>query len=187
MLVCRWLARTIGGPTVTAWRGKVVAMKTSYQCAKAAVRLNSEEVLSKGNFKTFDELFADDFVDHNPPPGFTPNKNGVRKLYKMLRTAFPDFRAEIHWQLADRDWVTTYKTYHGTHRGEFLGIAPTSREVRFEALDVIRVFNGKLAEHWGVANLFSLMNQLTPPQPARLHHSQDKVSLWVASTPWQVL
>jgi predicted ester cyclase len=56
--------------------------------------------------------------------------------------------------------VTTYKTYHGTHLGEFLGVSPTGGKIQFEAVDVMRVRNGKIAEHWGVANLFSLMQQL---------------------------
>src|SRR5947209_18105172 len=67
------------------------------------------------------------------------DKDGARQLYKILRTAFPDFHAEIHWQLADGDRVTTYKTYHGTHRGEFLGVAPTGRKIQFETVDVMRV------------------------------------------------
>jgi transcriptional regulator with XRE-family HTH domain len=58
------------------------------------------------------------------------------------------------------DRVTTYKTYHGTHRGGFLGVAPTGRKIQFETVDVMRVRNGKITEHWGVANLFSLMQQL---------------------------
>ena len=44
----------------------------------------------------------------------------------------PDFHAEIHWKLADGDRVTTYKTYHGTHLGEFFGVAPTGRKIQFE-------------------------------------------------------
>jgi len=56
--------------------------------------------------------------------------------------------------------VTTFKTYHGTHRGNFLGVAPTGRKIHFETVDAMRVHNGKITEHWGVANLFSLMRQL---------------------------
>jgi predicted ester cyclase len=56
--------------------------------------------------------------------------------------------------------VTTYKTYHGTHGGGFLGVAPTGRKIQFETVDVMRVRNGKITEHWGVANLFALMQQL---------------------------
>jgi steroid delta-isomerase-like uncharacterized protein len=130
------------------------------EAAKAVIRRNTDEVQGGGNFELFDELFADDFLDHTPQPGRTPDKAGARELYKVLRKAFPDFHAVIHWQAADGDLVTTYKTYHGTHRGEFFGIAPTGREIHFETVDAMRVRDGKITEHWGVANLFSLMQQL---------------------------
>ena len=86
------------------------------EAAKAVVRRNTEEVQGGGDFAVFDKLFADDFVDHTPQPGTTPDKDGVRHLYTMLRQAFPDFRADIHWQAVDGNLVTTYKVYHGTHR-----------------------------------------------------------------------
>src|SRR6478672_6724937 len=142
-----------------AWR-QVMTSGNPGEAAKAVVRRNTEEVQGRGNFALFEQLFADNFLDHTPQAGRTPDKDGARQLYKILRTAFPDFHADIHWQLADGDRVTTYKTYHGTHRGEFLGVAPTGRKVQFETVDVMRVQNGKIAEHWGVANLFSLMQQL---------------------------
>ena len=131
----------------------------SGEAAKAVVRRNTEEVQGGGNFTMFEELFADDFLDHTPQ-GRTPDTDGARQLYKALRAAFLDFHADIHWQLADGDRVTTYKTYHGAHRGEFLGVAPTGQTIQFETVDVMSVRNGKIAEHWGVANLFSLMQQL---------------------------
>ncbi len=130
------------------------------EAAKAVVRRNTEEVQSKGNFDLFEDLFADDFVDHTPQPGRTPDKAGARELYHVLREAFPDFHAEIHWQAADGDLVTTFKTYHGTHEGPFFGIAPTKREIHFETVDAMRVRNGQIVEHWGVANLLSLLQQL---------------------------
>jgi len=133
---------------------------TSSEAAKAIVRRNTEEVQGKGRFDVFDELFADDFTDHTPQPNTTPDKAGVRKLYTYIRAAFPDFHAEIHWQLADGDRVTTYKTYHGTHEGPFLGVAPTHRKIHFETVDVMRVQNGKITDHWGVGNLLSLMQQI---------------------------
>jgi steroid delta-isomerase-like uncharacterized protein len=137
-----------------------MSTSTLSDAAKAVVRRNTEEVQSRGNFEAFEELFADDFVDHTPQPNMTPNKDGVRDLYKRIRAAFPDFHADIHWQAADGELVTTYKTYHGTHGGMFLGIAPTGRKIHFETVDVMRVHNGKITDHWGVANLFSLMQQL---------------------------
>ena len=139
--------------------------------AKVVVRRNTEEVQGGGNFDVFEELFADDFVDHTTQPGTSPDKAGVRKLYTYMRAAFPDFHVEIHWQLADGDRVTTYKTYHGTHEGPFLGIAPTHPAVHSESVDVMRVQNGKITDHWGVGNLLSLMQQIggwTPPPSAEI-------------------
>jgi steroid delta-isomerase-like uncharacterized protein len=137
-----------------------MSTSTLSDAAKAVVRRNTEEVQSRGNFETFEELFANDFVDHTPQPNMTPNKDGVRDLYQRIRAAFPDFHADIHWQAADGELVTTYKTYHGTHEGMFLSVAPTGRKIHFETVDVMRVHNGKITAHWGVANLFSLMQQL---------------------------
>src|SRR6185295_12889155 len=100
------------------------------ETAKTVVRRNTIEVQGGGNWELFDELFADDFHDHTPQPGGKPDKAGVLELYRRLRQAFPDFTPEIHWQKADGDVVTTFKTYHGTHLGNFLGVPGTGRKVK---------------------------------------------------------
>jgi len=133
---------------------------TVSEAAKAVVRRNTEEVQSRGDFQLFDELFANDYIDHTPQPGRTGDKAGTRALYRQLREAFPDFWAKIHWQAADGDLVTTFKTYHGTHRGTFLRMAPTGRRIHFESVDAMRMRDGRIVGHWGVGNLPSLLQQL---------------------------
>ncbi len=59
------------------------------EAAKAVVRRNTEEVQGGGDYALYDQLFADDFVDHTPQPGRTPDKAGALELYKVLRGAFP--------------------------------------------------------------------------------------------------
>src|SRR5215831_16406243 len=145
------------------------ALSNGSNAAKAVVRRNTGEVQGKGRLDVFEELFDDDFVDHTPQPNMTPDKAGVRQLYRYIRDAFPDFHADIHWQLADGDRVTTYKTYYGTHEGTFLGVAQTHRKIHFDSVDVMRVRDGKIVEHWGVGNLLSLMQQIggwVPPAEA---------------------
>ena len=51
--------------------------------AIAVVRRNTEEVQGNGNWNLYEELFADDFIDHTPQPGTTPDKDGVRVLYNL--------------------------------------------------------------------------------------------------------
>lgn len=130
------------------------------EAAKRVIRRNTVDVQGGGDWALFDELFSDDFLDHTPQPNGTPDKAGALRLYKTLRDAFPDFHAVIHWQRADGDVVTTYKTYHGTHQGDFLGIPASGKRIQFETVDAMRVQEGKITEHWGVANLYSVLTQL---------------------------
>jgi hypothetical protein len=74
-------------------------------------------------------------------------------------------------RISTRKSTGTYKTYHGTHEGTYLGVAPTHRQIQFETVDVMRVQDGKITDHWGVANLLSLMQQIggwTPPPSAAI-------------------
>lgn len=135
-------------------------MTDTYPTIADIVRRNVESVQNGGDFTTFDEIFADDFIDHTPQHGISPDKSGVRTLYSGLRATFPDFHADIHWQTVDGDKVTTFKTYYGTHRGEFLGIAPTGLRVAFDTIDVFQVRGGQLTDHWGVADLLGVLIQL---------------------------
>ena len=78
----------------------------------------------------------------------------------VVRRNTEEVWAKIHWQAADGDLVTTFKKYHGTHRGMFLGIAPTGRRIHFELVDAMRVRDGRIVEHWEVGNLLSMLHQL---------------------------
>jgi predicted ester cyclase len=78
----------------------------------------------------------------------------------VLRAAFPDLRAEVVEQIADGDRVATRKIFHGTHRGAFAGIAPTGREVTIAVMDIVRIGEGQIREHWNVVDVSGLMRQL---------------------------
>jgi steroid delta-isomerase-like uncharacterized protein len=139
---------------------------TKAQQNKTIVRRFVEEFQNGGNESAAEELLAADFVDHSPFPGVAPDREGVKRLFAALRQAFPDLRAKIHDQLAEKDRVATRKTFRGTHRGEFLGIAPTGRSVSFDVIDVVRIADGRIAEQWNVVDLMGLLQQIGP-QPRR--------------------
>jgi predicted SnoaL-like aldol condensation-catalyzing enzyme len=88
-----------------------------------------------------------------------PTKTGCGRYTKACAPRSP-ISPEIHWQVAAGDLVTTYKTYYGTHLGEFLGIPATGKRVSFYTVEAMRVVDGKITEHWGVATLLDLMQQL---------------------------
>jgi predicted ester cyclase len=78
----------------------------------------------------------------------------------MFRNAFLDFRAVIHDMIAEDDQVVTRNTFYGTHEGELLGIPPTGKEVTIELIDILRVAEGKITDHWNVVDQLGLMQQL---------------------------
>jgi steroid delta-isomerase-like uncharacterized protein len=118
------------------------------------------ELINDGNVAAFDELFAPDFVEHELPPGVPQGREGTRQLFSALHSAFPDFRAEIEDVVAQDDKVVFRMTWQGTQSGEFMGIPPTGKRVTWEVFDMVRVVDGKVAEHWGLMDQLNLMQQL---------------------------
>ena len=118
------------------------------------------ECQSGGELEKIDEYFSPDFVNHALFPGMTTDRDGVRMLFQLFHDVFEGFRVEIHEHLAERDKVFTYKTLHGTHRAEFLGVPATGKTVAIDVMDVLRVEDGKLVEHWNVVDVAGLMRQL---------------------------
>jgi SnoaL-like polyketide cyclase len=54
----------------------------------------------------------------------------------------------------------TRKTFYGTHRGEFWGVPPTGRQVTIDLMDVVRIADDQIVEHWNVVDWIGLMHQL---------------------------
>jgi predicted ester cyclase len=83
-----------------------------------------------------------DVLDHSRPPGIGPGAEGVRQQFDGFRQAFPDFRATVLDQIAEGDMVVTRKVFHGTHRGDLMGIPPTGRDVEIHVIDIVRLSQG---------------------------------------------
>ncbi len=137
---------------------------------KAVVRRFVEEVQSQHRLELVDELLAPDFLTV-VPTGMPPAPRGTayfKQFYTTMLQAFPDLQVTIHDQIAEGDKVTTRKTMRGTHRGEFMGIPPTGKEVELLVIDIFRVTGGKLVEHWGVWDRLSILYQIeSVPLPER--------------------
>jgi steroid delta-isomerase-like uncharacterized protein len=127
------------------------------------------ELINDGNVAAFDELISPDFVEHEElPPGMPPGREGTRQLFSALHSAFPDLRAEIEDVVAQEDKVVFRMTWRGSHTGPFMGIPPTGKQFAFRVFDMVRVADGKVAEHWGLLDQLSLMQQLgVIPTPER--------------------
>ncbi|HEV8715434.1 MAG TPA: ester cyclase [Candidatus Binatia bacterium] len=127
---------------------------------KALIRQLVEEIQNQHNGDAFDEFFAPSFVNYDPLPGLPGTLEGAKQLHRMLFAAFPDLRMTIHDQAAEGDKVWTRKTATGTHRGEFFGIPATGKQVSWKIIDIMSIRDRKVTEHWVVADVMSLTQQL---------------------------
>lgn len=119
-----------------------------------------EEVLNKGNMQFLDEHTADNFVEHNLIPGQPPGKEGMKKWLADWRAAFPDMHFTVDDIIAKGDLVVVRSTVTGTHKGPFMGAPPTNKPFKFEAIDIVRIVDGKQTEHWGQADAIGMMTQI---------------------------
>jgi predicted ester cyclase len=121
-----------------------------------------EDVIADGDLTLIDELTTEGLVDHEEGlPGQPSGREGVKYFVSAMREAFPDIRpTSVEPMLADGDLEAARVILTGTHQGEFLGVGATGTTVEFESIDIIRVENGLVAEHWGVGDTLGLMQQL---------------------------
>jgi predicted ester cyclase len=127
---------------------------------KALVRRFVDEVQSGGNIDLIDEICSPEFVNHSAPPRVPPNCEGIKIVTAMFREAFPDSYFTVEDMIAEGDKVATRKTFHGTHRGEFMGISPTGQWVSIELIDIVRIADEKVVEHWSMGDNLGMMQQL---------------------------
>jgi steroid delta-isomerase-like uncharacterized protein len=127
---------------------------------KALARRFVAEVMNAGNLEAADQFIAPNLVVHNPVPGQAPGREGCKQTLATLRNAFPDLHFTIEDLLADGDKVMIRSTYRGTHRGELLGFPPTGEPVAVMGIDLLRIADGQIVEHWGTYDQMEMLHQL---------------------------
>jgi predicted ester cyclase len=127
----------------------------------AIVRRFIDEYQTGGDKVVLRETISPRLVNRTPMQDDAPGGvDEVEAIFDMFHAAFADFHVEINRQFADGDLVMTHKTFTGTHTGEFQGIPPTGRSVRFDVMDIVRLEDGMFVEHWGVVDQLGLLRQL---------------------------
>jgi steroid delta-isomerase-like uncharacterized protein len=135
---------------------------------KAAAR-RFFELWEAGDTDQFDQVVAEDAVDHDPQRPFPDDRGAeaARKTAEMFRAAFPDTTYTIEQQVAEGDLVVTRWVARGTHEGELMGIPATQKSVEVSGIAIDRFSDGKIAESWGNWDTIGLMQQLGAiPAPA---------------------
>jgi len=136
----------------------------STQDNKALVQRFFEEVINQKNLAALDQFVSPTAVNHTVPSGLPP---GPSQFLILHLTAFPDVKATVVDLLADGDKVVALVSIHGTHQGAFRAISATGKPITVMGINIFRIENGKMVEHWGLADRLSALQQLgIVPPPA---------------------
>jgi steroid delta-isomerase-like uncharacterized protein len=121
------------------------------------------ERINAGDIAGFGDLVAEDFVENQRPggPGIPATKAGTLEFFRILLSAFPDWLMTVEDLIASGDKTVARVRVTGTHKGEFMGVPPVGTRVDVQLIDIMRFDGaGLVCEHWGVADMLSLLQQL---------------------------
>lgn len=125
---------------------------------KAVLAQFGAKIFEDKDFSALSGLMREDYIQHNPLVG--QGRQGFQAFFEAWFKASPDFTYELKQIVSEGDKVWAHGTYAGTHKGDWLGIPATGKAYKFDAVDIFRVEDGKLAEHWDVLDVYSLFKQL---------------------------
>lgn len=126
---------------------------------KALLRRYKVGILNSRDVDALGEVAAVDYLDHAAFPGHSPGLVGLKQRITTLIKALDPYWT-IHDIVAEDDMVVLRWSHTGTHVGEFLGIPATGRKFISRGIDMYRVRDGLMAEHWNVVDMFGFCQQV---------------------------
>ena len=128
---------------------------------KLVVTRLADEVLTNGDLETFDEIFADQYVNHNiPVPGIPGTKAGFKQLVQATRYAFGDLHVHVQDVVCEGDFVVFHDHVTATSVGEFFGVPPNGQRLEWTEIHFLRVRDGQIVEHWTNFDQLGILRQL---------------------------
>jgi len=113
-----------------------------------------------GNAEYASAAVGNNFRDNTLPEGRPQGFKGLLYASQTFRSAIPDLHCKIEDLLVTGNKITARLTFTGTHKGQFMGHAPTGKPVRFFAIDILRIRGGRIVEDWHLEDNLTLLEQL---------------------------
>ncbi|MBF6301007.1 ester cyclase [Nocardia amamiensis] len=135
---------------------RATSNKATFSRLHDAVNSGDAELIAK----TIDEIVEPDVLFHAPVPMDATGAQALKQVWAVLLRAFPDIHVAVEDAIAEEDKVVFRNTVTGTHQGEFRGLPPTGKRVTYNEIFIVRFAGGRIAEIWGVVDVFSQMQQL---------------------------
>ncbi len=118
------------------------------------------EALKTGKMRGLDTVFAVDYVDHSAEPGEDGGLEGMKKHVREVREILPDARYTVLDMVAEGEKVVVRCTLRGTPDPDALNLPVPEERVEMDAIIILRIVDGEVAESWDVADQMGLLEQL---------------------------
>lgn len=140
------------------------------------------KAINGGNLDVLSDVFAANVIDHDPAPDQGPGPEGFKQFFTMLRNAFPDLNIKPEHVLANEDEIALAYTISGTQKGDFLGVAPTGKQISARGMQIARFEHGKIVERWGSSDELGILKQLGAAPPHVTLQPPSETGQWSAHT-----
>ena len=130
--------------------------KATFRRFQEATNTGDSELISK----TIDEVVEPVVLIRTPLPVEATGAEALKEVFSRLHRAFPALHVSIEDVIAEGDRIAARNSVTGTHQGDYMGIPPTGRRVTYNEMFIVRFVDGRIAETWGVVDVFSQMKQL---------------------------
>ncbi len=106
------------------------------------------------------ELYAADYIYHGPGGQELRGRDGIRGLWDVYLTGFPDLSSTVEDMISEGDKVVLRWTIQGTHTGEFLGVPASDKKITLPITEIFRIADGQLVEAWDQYDRMTVMQQI---------------------------
>lgn len=130
--------------------------KATFRRFTDAMNTGDAEIMSK----TIDEIVEPDAVIRTPLPLKTTGAQKLKDVFARLHQVYGDLHVTIEETIAEGDKVVSRNSVTGIHKGAYMGVAPTGKSVTYNEVFIVRFAGGRIAETWGIVDVFSQMQQL---------------------------
>lgn len=124
---------------------------------KEKIKYFFEVVISNGLLKEVKEYVSPDCKVRIGEKTFYGGVEGMKDHITAVRQTYPDLKMTVIRQYCDKEYIISEFIAEGTHKGEWLGMKPTGKKLKFFGVDVDKVIDGKIVEHSGAMNTFETL------------------------------
>lgn len=128
---------------------------------KQLVQQYNEEMIGKCNMDWLMQHLSPQFINHSAPNGMPSGREGMEYFFtQILHASFSEIQVAVKDMVADEQQVATRKEITGIHTGALMGIPPTGKQITLRVIDILRIVDGLITDHWGENNFAAVVQDL---------------------------